>query len=296
MKNFGICAVLLLAIATACTSSDSASGAGSLDFVTWGEEYIEQEIPASVTEGGQTETIVEDGFTIKYSKFLVVIGNIQVADGAGTIGGELRGLKLVDHTKAGRKNLVSIPSIPAKGWTHVSYEIAPIETSTELSGATDADKSLMVQGGYSIYVEGTLSKGTDSKSFKWGFTTATRFDTCKSLNADGKEETEGVIVKNGVKDEVELTIHGDHFFYDDLQSAEAKVRGGNIFAADANRDGMITLEELAQTKLATIPSDAGKYGTGSASGINDLAAFVAALSRTIGHFRGEGECIAVPRK
>jgi hypothetical protein len=52
------------------------------------------------------------------------------------------------------------------------------------------------------------------------------------------------------------------------------------------------MEELTRVKLAAIPRENGPYGTGSAAGINDLGAFVTALSRTVGHFRGEGECFA----
>jgi hypothetical protein len=291
MKS-NISTLYLCTALAACSSSETSSGSGSLNFVSWGEEYIEQEIP--VAKDG--ETIVEDGYTIKYSKFLVAIGNIKVSDASGAVGGELKGLKIIDHTKVGRKNLIAFPSIPAKAWSQVSYEIAPAQTSSELAGASEADKALMTKGGFSVYVEGSLTKGTEVKSFKWGFTTATKFDRCKSLNQDGKTETDGVIVKNGVKDDIELTIHGDHFFYDDLQSMAAKVRGGNIAAADANSDGTITLEELAQKKLATIPGEAGKYGTGSTTGVNDLGTFVSELSRTIGHFRGEGECISIPKR
>jgi len=46
----------------------------------------------------------------------------------------------------------------------------------------------------------------------------------------------------------------DHLYYDDLQAKDAQVRFGNIAAADADND--------------------------------------AALSPTIGHYRGEGECFA----
>ena len=67
----------------------------------------------------------------------------------------------------------------------------------------------------------------------------------------------------------------------------------NIANADADADGKITLEELAAVDLADKTKiTAGTYGTGSASNINDLRAFVEALSRTVGHFRGEGECLA----
>ena len=150
----------------------------------------------------------------------------------------------------------------------------------------------MIQGGYSLYVEATATKGAVSKSYKWGFQTATLFDRCKAANVDGKDGVDGVVVKNGITDTVELTIHGDHLYYDDLQSIDAKVRFDNIAAADVNMDGDITLEELATVKLAAIPKGSGPYGTGSAAGINDLRQFVEALSRTVGHFRGEGECFA----
>ncbi len=57
-------------------------------------------------------------------------------------------------------------------------------------------------------------------------------------------------------------------------------------AADANDDGEVTLEELEAVPLVEI--DEGTYGTGSASHVDDLGEFVRALTRTIGHYRGEG--------
>lgn len=288
MKRFSrVVAPALFATAAAC-SSTSSSGTGTVAFTSWGEEYIEQEIPP-VVDG---ETIIVDGWTIKYSKFLVVLGNIKVQDAAGAVAAEQKGSKLVDHTKVGRKPLVTFSNIEAKAWTHVSYEILPATAATELAGASDADKALMIQGGYSLYVEATATKGAVSKSYKWGFQTATLFDRCKAANVDGKDGVDGVVVKNGITDTVELTIHGDHLYYDDLQSIDAKVRFDNIAAADADNDGVVTLDELAKVKLAAIPATQGKYGTGSASGISDLRAFVTALSRTVGHYRGEGECFA----
>jgi hypothetical protein len=125
-----------------------------------------------------------------------------------------------------------------------------------------------------------------AKTFKWGFSEPTLLDECEG-ERDGKL-TPGVVVTEGGTDAVELTIHGDHFFYDDLQSADAKVRGDAIFNADANMDGAVDLAELDAVALTTLP--AGQYGTGGASDVNDLGAFVRFLSRTLGHYRGEGEC------
>ena len=61
-------------------------------------------------------------------------------------------------------------------------------------------------------------------------------------------------------------------------------------AADANANGEVTLDELSAVKLVDIPE--GTYGTGSASNVDDLGAFVRALTATLGHYRGEGHCAA----
>jgi hypothetical protein len=255
-------------------------GEGTVAFSSWGEDYIEKEIP---------EAEFEDGWSVRYSKFLVVIGNVKIADDEGTVGAEMKGSKLVNHVTPGVKPIISFPNLEAKAWTKVSYEILPADGSTELGeGATAADLDMMKAGGYAVYVEGTATKGATSKSYKWGFTVPTAYNDCKG-DKDGKE-TFGVLVTNGGTDEVELTIHGDHLYYDDLQAANAKLRFNAIASADADMDGVITLEELAAVKLVDIDPADGAYGTGAAGNVNDLRAFVTDLSRTVGHFRGEGEC------
>ncbi len=274
--------ILLVAMSLAACS-DSSSGQGAVTFTTYGEDYIEREIPASD---------VEDGWTIKHERFLIVIHDVSVADGATAAPvATMATSKLFNNKVPGDKKVVDFPSLPAKAYTHVSYRVAPAVAVTELGeGATAADKQLMLDNGYGLYVEATATKGAVSKKYKWGFKLDTLYDRCKG-ELSGKE-TDGVVVTNGGTDTVQLTTHGDHLYYDDLQAAEAKVRFDNIAAADANDDGEVTLEELAAVKLAAIPAGQGTYGTGSAAGINDLRAFVEALSRTVGHYRGEGECFA----
>jgi len=290
-----IASVLALALAAAsCSDSESsdAGGKGTLTFTTWGEDFIEKEIPPKDDSG---EVIVEDGWTIRYTKFLLVISDVSVAEADKAPAATMPTAKLYDMHAPGPKPVITFSDLPARAYTHVSYGVAPASASTELgAGATDADKQQMVQNGYSIYVEGTLTKDAATKSFAWGFSTNTLYDRCEG-EVSGKQ-TEGVVVTNGGTDAVELTIHGDHFFYDDLQSPDAKVRVDAIANADADGDGKVTLDELAAVQLADpqkIP--AGLYGTGSASNVNDLRAFVEALSRTLGHFRGEGECVARTR-
>jgi hypothetical protein len=257
----------VLALVAGCTAS--SSGTGSAAFTAYGEDFIEKEIPAAT---------FEDGWTVRFTRFLVVVRAVQI-EGAGTMSGS----RLFDLVKPGPKPVVSFDEVPAQHYERVSFQIGPISADTE---GEAADKALMSKDGLSVYVEGHMTKGESSKRFAWGFTTNTLYDRCASEVA-GKE-TAGVVVKNGGREEVELTIHGDHFFYDDLASAKAKVRGDNIAGADADQDGIVTLEELSKVKLVNLEN--GAYGTGSLPDIYDLRAFVTALSRTLGHYRGEGEC------
>jgi hypothetical protein len=258
---------------------DGAAGTGSVAFTTWGEEYIEQEIPASA---------FADGWRVTFEKFLVVLRNVTIADAAGNVGATMEGSVLVDHKMPGVKPVVTFDGLEAKGWERVSFEIGPISADTALEGATEADKQLLLDAGASAHVEARIDRAGVEKRITWTFPTATAYRECRG-EKDGKE-TEGVLVTNGGTDAVELTIHGDHLFYDDLQAQEAVLRFDAMAAADADADGEVTLEELSAVNLVDIPE--GSYGTGSAGDINDLGAFVAALSRTLGHFRGEGECVS----
>lgn len=269
----------LAATAMGC-GGDDADGEGNVTFTTWGEGYIEEEIPAAD---------FEDGWSVRYSKFLVVIGGVQIADDQGAIAAEMKGSMLFDHKAAGPKPVTRFDALPAKAWTKVSYRVPVVGDETSLGeGATAEDLAAMKAGKYAVYVEGEAQKGAVTKTFQWGFGAPTLYADCEG-DKDGKV-TPGVVVTNGGTDEVELTIHGDHLFYDDLQAESAKLRFEAIAAADADGDGAVTQAELAAVKLVSIDPANGGYGTGAAGDIDDLGAFVAALSRTLGHFRGEGEC------
>lgn len=253
-------------------------GVGSVVFTTWGEEYIEQGIPADA---------FADGYSVKYTKFLIVLGQVVIDGELGTA--STPEYFLVNQVEPGVKPIVTFDALDAGSYTRASYVMGAASPSVNLQlvgGATQSDADRMKQNGYHLYVEGTLEKGGMSKSFAWGFSESTTLEECEG-DVDGKL-VQGVVVTDGGKDVVELTIHGDHLFYDDLQSPSAVVRGDVIFAADANMDDVIDMAELEAVKLTTLPS--GQYGTGGVAGVDDLGAFVSFLSKTVGHWRGEGEC------
>jgi hypothetical protein len=279
-----MCALVLAA--AACGSSDptGSGGVGTLSFTTWGEEYIEQAIPVDPGDGSG----FVDGWTVSYDKFLVNFQNIVVADARGDMAANLQSSTLFDNTLPGVKTIIEFDDIPAKAWDRISYEIAPVTASTELAdGVPEADKALMLAGGYSLYVAASATQGDVQKRFAWGFAIGTRYEECHS-ERDGRDEA-GVVVTNNGRVEAQLTTHGDHFFYDRLQTSpdpaiRTSLRFDALAAADTDDDGEVTLAELQAR-----PLDVRLYDPSGLGAVN-FGAFVTTLARTVGHFRGEGEC------
>ncbi len=282
----GISILALCSSIIACGSSDptGSGGEGTLSFTTWGEQYIEDEIPP---DSADVVGFI-DGWTVKYDAFLVNFQNIVVADARGETAATQQGTKLFDNTAVGVKPIIEFPDVPAKAWDRVSYEIAPVTADTELGGgATEEDKAILLAGGYSLYVSGTATKADVVKNFAWGFAIGTRYNECHS-EQDGRDEA-GVIVTNNASLDAQLTTHGDHLFYDRLQASPdpaiaTSLRFDALASADANDDGEVTLEELDAK-----PLDVRLYDP-SGLGAATHGAFVTSLARTVGHFRGEGEC------
>lgn len=253
---------------------DTAAGTGTVAVSIWGEEFIEDQIPASE---------VEDGWNLRFTKFLVSVGDITVASSAGGTGGSLAGYRVYDlATLSGPLSVGSLPGVTAQRMDRVSFRIGSAASATA-ANATAADVTAMTSAGYSVYVEGQGERMGRTVRFRWGFTVPVTYERCQS------SETEvGVAVPTDGTVTAQLTIHGDHFFYDDLQSPDARLRFDAIAAADANMDGEVSLDELAAVDLTTLP--AMQYGTGSAPNVRTLRDFVTYLVGTLGHFNGEGHC------
>jgi hypothetical protein len=143
-----------------------------------------------------------------------------------------------------------------------------------------------------VYVAGYAEQERDGetvrKTFHWGFRTATAYRDCQQT-AESGQALAGLVVTSGGDDVSELTTHGDHLFYDRLRSSPdpavaTALRFDEKAAADTDGDGEITLDELFATRI-----DVRLYDP---SGLDapSLGAFMTSLARTIGHYRGEGEC------
>ncbi len=284
MTKRSLIALSLTAALTGCGDDPEAGGTGSVRFTTWGEDYIEQGIgPDASGEAGFV-----DGWSVKYEKFLVNFGEITVRDASGAVAASQQGTLLVDNTRPGKKTLVEFSNLDAKAYTQVSYAIVPVTATTTALAADAADRDEMAARGWAIWVVGAATKGAVTKRFSWGFATQTALTECKT-EEDGRELS-GLVVRTGQTDVTELTTHGDHLFYDRLQASPdpavvTRLRFDAIAAADADGDGQVTLDELRATPLSVPTYNPSPFAA------THLGDFITSLSRTIGHYRGEGECV-----
>lgn len=224
-----------------------ACGSGEWVVTTWGEEYIEEEIPAAV---------FADGCSATYDEFQISLTEVALLDGNGDVVADVPDPGLFDLTEPGPSEVGRV-SAPATHYDTVRFVLGP-----------DGSHPSLVVGG-------TLTCGAEAVTFDWSFDTETVY-TCAP---------EALTIPAGGTAQSELTIHGDHLFYDGLENPDAEVRGEAIVAADADADGEVTLAELSQVDVAPLGYRVGQY-----SDVTTLDAFVGFLTRTLGHIDGEGHC------
>lgn len=270
-------AVAACLVALGCSDSDPGSGgSGDLRLTSWGEEYIEQGIPAG--DAGFADT-----WAIRFERFLVGLGGVEFARSNGGNTQRLPATWLIDHVVPGIKELERLSGIRAGKYAEFAYEIVVPSASTTLgAGVSEADRTRFIENDYTVWLSGVATKGDVEKRFEWGFSAPAALSGCAS--DDG---TPGFNLVSGGSEEVELTIHGDHFFYDRLTPNDANptsLRFEPLARADRDENGDVTLAELEATTI-----DVDLYDPSPFDATNH-ASFLRELSRSVAHFRGEGEC------
>jgi hypothetical protein len=240
------------------------AGEGTWAVETWGEDYIEQQIPAEV---------FADGCTVAYEELAVVMTGRRLVDGNGDTAGELAAVEVYDLTVPGPVSMGAVP-VPADHYTSVVVTIAPSDEAVAATASADQVAELAAAGA-SVLADGTLTCGSASGHFRWTFTESTTYG-CEPLD---------LTIPAGGEDTTQITIHGDHLFYDGLENPDAAVRGQAILDADADADGEITLAELDAVSIPALGYEVGQY-----SDVVTLREFVSHLTRTLAHVDGEGEC------
>lgn len=199
-----------------------------------------------IEEGIPVETFV-DGWRVDFESFTVTISGVD-ADGE-----PLPGTFTVDLAEAsgGIGHDLGTLEVPASGTPLVSWT---------------------VEG---FAVRGSATKSDVTKAFDWTFQTDARYVECDTGTPLSADEVTDVF----------LTVHGDHLFFDDLESEEPNVAFELIAESDMDDDGIVTMEELERQDITTEV----RYQVGN-RGIDDLRGFIEAQARLVGHINGEGHC------
>lgn len=251
-------ALLALCTLIGCDDEESTTATQDHQITAYGEDFIEVEIPADES----------DGWRIEFERFVVLIHAVQAG------GVQLDGPYAVDLTADSGGTGHALGTLPGGPYDRLDYRIAPAASAEAINVSADALQP-MFDGGYAIWIEGSATKDGVTKTFAWGFDTDTTYRACETMPAEA-----GDAVRSA------LTIHGDHFFFDDLAGGEPNVAFELIASADADDDGVVTPEELAAVDITAET----RYQVGNRTGVEDLWAYLKAQSTLIGHIDGEGHC------
>lgn len=278
-----------LLLAAACDTPSNGS-LGSMSLTT----------SAPTIENGFTTS---DGWSVKYTRFVVNVSAATVAGDDGVVA-SAADPQIIDFVAPGPKTLLSEDNRTARAWEAVSVEVGPATAeSAVVDPVTEADRTMLVTNGYSVYVEATMTKTTQvtdaagvttpvtvTKSLKLGYGLDTQFTKCTAII---NNVPTGLVVPTNGSDTAEIGFAGDVLFYDNLQSQGRQLRGDPLAAADVNNDGAIDNTELSSVSVETARN--GSNNAYNAPGIADLDAFVGAQTRGIvATFRTTGSCTVTP--
>lgn len=235
---------------------------GTYELRAYGEAFVEAGIPAEE---------VTDGWAIRFSEFVVSIGEVSV-DGRDRR--ELPGWYVFDLARPsdGEGHLLGTVEAPFGDYETLRYRIGE---PGELAGgnATASQVDFLNERKAALHVVGTATKGDRTVALDWTFPISFGHKCSVSARVDGNE-------RGGT----ELTIHADHLLLDDL-GPNGVVSFDLIAAADGDKDGIVVPAELAQVNIRVEE----RYQTGGRD-IRDLWTFIGNLALTLGHVDGEGGC------
>lgn len=239
----------------------SDAGQATLRVTAYGEEFIEDRIPADV---------LVNGWEIDFRRFLVAVSEVE-ADGE-----PLAGAFVVDLTQAsgGEGHALGTITVPAESQPALGFRVTPLDDATPVAATAD-DVATLVDAGASLWVEGSATKGGQVIDFAWAFSTDTRYVECQSTAE----------LVDGGDAQSQLTFHADHLFYDDLDSETPNVAFDLVAAADTDADGEVTEAELRALDITTQT----RYQVGSRS-VTELWSYIEVQTGTLGHIDGEGHC------
>lgn len=254
---------------------------------------------------GDARGEIRDGWSVHFDKFIVAIGDIEIAQGEG-------GRALVDTTATvvdltrviGGVELHRFTNVEAVRWHDVSYRTPVVSQATvQHASVGDGDLAIMRARGWTHFIEGRITntqgvscppegacRMAESVRFSLGAHAPARFGFC--ANALG---VTGIAVPSGATTTASLSIKGDHIFLNAFLTGHTNLEHLAQWLADAdlNADDFVSSDELAMgsaSELMPTPPQGSYSFAGSPRPVVTALDFVTGQLATLGHFQGHGEC------
>lgn len=266
-------------------SDEAGEGKGRLRILLQAE--------ASITDGLDQGDDVENtkDFGVRFSKYLIAIGNVRLSKAASEAEASLPDVFIADLTQVGEQGveLGVLDNIATGQWDRFGYDTPAANSKTKkLGNVPDADFDLMVENGWTYWIEGeVLRDGDEPVRFVIQTETATVFEGCE---LDGEP---GVAVSQDGSSAT-LTIHGDHIFFNAFPTgSEGSIEriAGWVIDADQDMDSQVNTEDLSAADATEVFTSTRGYSLdGAPIVIENALDYVRAQLATQGHFNGEGEC------
>jgi len=298
---------VVVMLVSACGSSAGLPGAtGNADIFLTAEDTI----PHGLTPGTAGDSI-QDGWTVTYEKFLMVVGNVRArstADPRPALHEPTRFVVDLKNLPTAGLTLASFAHVAAERFDKVGYDTPAAQRGdAQAPGLDHDDYQHMIDEGLSHFVQGTLTKpdgascdpqvatscvAAPTVHFTFDLRAGTSFDDCADAESAGGAG--GFAVPAGGTAQVKPTIHGDHWFFDNIAQGSEEIthrQGQWIANCDLDHDGTTTTAELAQVRASdAFPASKGYVLTGAIVQVNTALDFVNAQAHTLGHLDGDGDC------
>lgn len=286
------------AVLAAC-ADDGVGGTGDLTLYASGGLAARDGFPHME---GTTEQAFVDGWRLRLDKYLLSFADVKLTDPrSGAVVAEWNEAAVVDLAK-GRGTPVAfadIDPLPARR-LDFGFRVVPAVEAAAALDVDPADKALMVQKGYTMYLAGTAERDGRTVTLRVGFTRAAEFAQCMN----GDDGTRGIAIQNRRTTEAQISVHLVHVFWDSLVPGNERLRF-DAWAAVANDDGVVTELDLARQNITALLDERGRpltggdgrplvYNDGGKLDLADLSlrAFAERGARDSLHLNGLGLCRA----
>ena len=177
----------------------------------YGEQIVEQ---------GLAATAFADGWSLRFDKFLVSIGDVRVSAGSESVASGAYRIVDLARPSNGRGQELPVLEVADGTYDHFGYTIAPAP-SAQAGNASEADVAAMLASGSSIWIRATATKGDQTRELDLRFGMRLAHDCAITGKVAG-----GPL-------EILATLHVDDLLLDNTPESSLRLQ----LLADADRDG-----------------------------------------------------------